>query len=129
MKTTASVLGGCIAVHSRIKKIRINTTNAVSVSDSIEIEIDITDGVKPIDAVIPVEVDIVDPEGRRAEFSGYYGAAGGRLEIHFDFAANDRPGVWQIRARERASGKSASAYVRVKPTETPETSASIDEKW
>ena len=111
-----------------IKEIRINTTNAVSVSDSIEIEIDITDGVKPIDAVIPVEVDIVDPEGRRAEFSGNYGAAGGRLEIHFDFAANDRPGVWQIRARERASGKSASTYVRVKPTETPEISASIDEK-
>ena len=59
----------------------------------------------PIDAVIPLEVTIRDPEGVPAEFSGYYGAADGTLSITADLAPNDRIGLWQIRVRDLASGK------------------------
>jgi hypothetical protein len=48
-----------------------------------------------------------------AEFSGYYGAKDGQLDVPIDIAANDAPGVWKIRARELASGLESTAYIRV----------------
>ena len=70
-------------------------------------------GGRPLEAVIPVRVEIRDPSGCDAEWSGYYGAKGGRLELKLDLAPNDRPGLWQLRAEERASGRVAVAYFRV----------------
>ena len=66
-----------------------------------------------VDAVIPMEVEIRDAAGRTAEFSGYYGAAGGKLALQLDIAPNDRPGLWRVRFRELASGLERSAYFRV----------------
>ncbi|MCA9115616.1 MAG: hypothetical protein KDA79_11065, partial [Planctomycetaceae bacterium] len=68
-----------------------------------------------VDAVIPMQVEIQDPAGRTAEFSGHYGAAGGQLELKLDIAQNDRPGLWHVRFRELASGLERSAYFRVTP--------------
>ena len=56
-------------------------------------------------AVVPMRVDIQDPTGAAAEFSGYYGAKEGVIPLRLDLAANDTPGTWTIRARELASGK------------------------
>ena len=70
---------------------------------------------KPIEAVIPLHVDVLDPDGRSAEFSGYYGAAGGKLELNLDIATNDRPGIWEVRVHDLASGQSRTAFVRVTP--------------
>ncbi len=67
-----------------------------------------TDG-QPLDAVVPVQVEILDPAGAPAEFSGYYGARNGRITIHLDLAANDLPGPWTVRARELASGRTTQA--------------------
>jgi len=71
------------------------------------------DAGKPIDAIIPVRVRIADPEGRPAEFSGYYGAKDGKLSLALDIAANDTAGVWEIEVEELASGATACAYCRV----------------
>ena len=79
-----------------------------------EIAISITDGKTPIDAVIPVQVEIIDPEGIHGEFSGFYGAAGGQLTIPITFAPNDRTGVWEVRVTELASRKSGAGYVRLR---------------
>lgn len=68
---------------------------------------------KPIDAVVPLEVAIRDPEGRLAEFSGYYAAVDGKLPLRFDVAANDRFGLWEISVRELAAGQVGRYYVRV----------------
>ncbi|MBI3191789.1 MAG: hypothetical protein HYZ36_03910 [Pedosphaera parvula] len=68
---------------------------------------------RPMDAVVPLKLDILDPSGRAAEFSGYYGAVGGRVTVKLDLARNDSPGLWQIRATELASGLTASHYLRV----------------
>ncbi len=68
---------------------------------------------QPLDAVVPVEVEVRDAEGREAEFSGSYAAVDGTLEIALDVAPNDPPGTWQITARELASGTSQVAYLRV----------------
>lgn len=72
---------------------------------------------QPVPAVIPLEVEITDPAGRVAEFSGYYGAAEGQLPLKLDIAKNDRPGTWQIRVRELASGLTGVSYFQVQRKE------------
>ena len=67
----------------------------------------------PIDAVVPVEVRITDPEGVEIERSGHYGAKSGVIEFALDIAPNDQTGLWQIQAREGASGKTGVAYIRI----------------
>ena len=68
---------------------------------------------QPLAAVVPLRVDFLDPAGRPAEFSGFYGAKDGQVEISFDLASNDTPGVWRLQVTELASGREADAYVRV----------------
>ena len=68
---------------------------------------------RPIDAIVPVKIDLIDPAGRAAEFSGYYGAKDGAVEIAAAIAPNDAPGLWRIHVRELASGLTADAYLRV----------------
>jgi len=58
-------------------------------------------------------VEIRDPSGCEAEWSGVYGAKGGLLRLKLELASNDRPGLWQVRARELASGREAAFYFRV----------------
>ena len=67
----------------------------------------------PVNAVIPLEIDIRDPDGKRAEFSGYYGAPDGQLSITLTPAVNDTPGMWTIEARELASGIVTRSYFRL----------------
>jgi len=69
----------------------------------------------PVDAVIPLELRILDPDGRRTEFSGFHAAPGGVLDLRLAFAANDVPGVWTIEARELAAGTLTRHFVRVQP--------------
>ena len=94
----------------------VNVQAPASVSRGGEVGITMTvtgrDG-KPIDAVIPLEVLIEDAEGRRAEFSGYRAAINGRTQFKIDIATNDSPGIWTIRVRELASGKSAVHFLRI----------------
>ncbi|MFT5467932.1 MAG: hypothetical protein ACI8UO_003040 [Verrucomicrobiales bacterium] len=98
-----------------IQQVEITAPETAILAESATIEIVVTDGEKPIDAVIPLQIQIRDPEGIESEFSGHYGAEGGRLTLNLDIAPNDRIGVWEIRATELASGKTGTAYFRVLP--------------
>ncbi len=73
----------------------------------------VDDAGAPVNAVIPLELVIRDPDGRRAEFSGFYGARDGQASITLTLAPNDTPGVWTIEARELASGIVTRHYVRL----------------
>jgi len=66
-------------------------------------------------AVVPIQVEILDPQGRPAEFSGYYGAKDGKVSLRMSLAANDAPGAWLIRATELASGLSSQHPLVVVP--------------
>ncbi|HJN09470.1 MAG TPA: LamG-like jellyroll fold domain-containing protein [Pirellulaceae bacterium] len=115
-------LGSCegqiLMVTDRpIQEVKITAPKEVTQGERINIDIAVTDGNQVVDAVVPIEVRIADPEGSEAEFTGHYGAKAGRQSITFDVAPNDRPGVWAINVRELASGKSTAAYVRVRATE------------
>ncbi|MCA1964611.1 MAG: hypothetical protein LDL31_11750, partial [Prosthecobacter sp.] len=62
---------------------------------------------------VPLQVEIQDANGVRAEGSGWYAMEKGRLEISLDLAPNEDPGTWQVRVRELASGMEAVKWMQV----------------
>ena len=99
---------------SEIDRIEIKDPGNCMRGDQINLDIKVLDPQgKVIEAVIPLEINIRDAEGRLAERSGYWAAVDGKLNFAIDIAPNDYEGMWQISTRELASGKSASSYFRV----------------
>ncbi|MFV1967113.1 MAG: LamG-like jellyroll fold domain-containing protein, partial [Pirellulaceae bacterium] len=92
------------AIHA----VQIKAPVKAGLGSSIPLEITVVDDAdRPVNAIVPVQVTIVDPEGRSGEFSGFYGAGNGRLRIEMTVATNDLPGAWEVRVKELASGRSA----------------------
>ena len=91
-----------------IKKILIQTPKSVKLNNKIIIEVVVlgSNG-KPMDAVVPVKINIMDPQGNVADLSGYYGAKDGRVKIVFMLAPNDLSGEWTIQVKELASGRTS----------------------
>jgi hypothetical protein len=99
---------------SAINGVRVTAPEQAAPGDAISIEAAVVDAQgEMVDAIVPVELEILDPHGRPAEFSGYYGAEAGQLQVAGHIAPNDVPGMWRIRVQELASGKAANAYMRV----------------
>ncbi|MGD9496189.1 MAG: LamG-like jellyroll fold domain-containing protein [Armatimonadota bacterium] len=97
-----------------IQGIRVSAPEQVAPGGSATIAAEVLgDDGQPLDAIVPVRVDIIDPHGRAAEFSGWYGARDGRVQVEASIAANDVPGLWRIQVQELASGRTADAYMRV----------------
>ncbi len=114
------VLGPCegalwMITERAVTAVRVETPAEARLNSRLECVIAVVDdeGVA-LDAVVPLKVEIRDPSGRSCEWSGYYGAAGGKLALAIEIAANDQPGVWEIVAQELAARNTASAYVRVR---------------
>ncbi len=97
-----------------IAAVQVTAAERAKPGETVKVEVAIVDaGGQPIDAVIPVRVDLLDPHGRAAEWSGFYGAKDGKLTITANLAYNDTPGVWRIKAVELASGSESNAYIEV----------------
>jgi hypothetical protein len=97
-----------------IDAVAISGTTSARRGATSAIEIVIADDEDaPLDAVVPIEVTVLDPDGRRSEGSGYYGAAGGTAGLNLDHAPNDTLGMWTVKVRELASGKSAMHFFRL----------------
>ncbi len=111
-------LGPCegrilMVTEKPIDGVTVSVPETAKPNTSASVKIAVNAAGKPIDAVIPVRVRIFDPAGSEAEFSGYYAAVGGKLDINLDFAPNDREGVWEIAVEELASGLETKAFVRL----------------
>ena len=105
-----------MVVEQRIADVGIAAPTEAQRGKPIAVTVSVLDATKrTVAAVVPVRLDILDPRGRPAEFSGYYGAKDGRLSVTLDLAPNDLPGMWTIRARELASGLSRRHEFSVKP--------------
>ena len=107
--------GGVYLVLDRpIDSLQIAPPQAAALGDRLQFQVEILDeDGTPVPAVVPIQLSIQDAAGREAEFSGYYGAVGGKLEVELDLATNESWGVWSIQARELASGQSNQAHFRV----------------
>lgn len=98
----------------KIHDIKLNGPERLSKGETVTYKISVCDeNGKDIEAIIPIEIEVKDSEGRVLEKSGYWKASGGKLEITLDIAENDVLGIWQISAKELASGKSVYLYPRM----------------
>ena len=107
---------GCVLMvtDEKISGVKIDAPEKCKRGDSLGCRIVVVDQKgHPLDAVIPVQVEILDPAGAEAEWSGFYGAKDSQLELKLDIAPNDKTGLWQIRVRELASGRKSVVYFRV----------------
>jgi hypothetical protein len=94
--------------------VRLKAPKRVRRGRSLAVEVRVVDGRgKNIAAVVPVRLEVLDPAGRPAERSGYYGARDGRLAVELDIAANDAAGQWTLRLTELASGRSVEKKLTV----------------
>ena len=94
-----------LVTSQKIADVRLTEPSRARLGEQVSLRVAVVDGGgRPIDAVVPVRVDILDPRDNPAEFSGYYGADHGQLTVNVDLAANDLPGTWKVRVTELASG-------------------------
>jgi len=94
--------------------VKIEVPTDVKLNGKAAVKIAVVDAAgQPVPAVVPLSVKIFDPDGREAEYSGYYGAKDGVLEINIDIAPNDACGVWQVSVQELASMMTCNAYMRI----------------
>jgi hypothetical protein len=97
-----------------IQELAVDLPAQCRLGDTIALRVTVADtNGKPIAAVVPVQVEIFDPQSRPAECHGYYGAADGRLAIDMNLARNDVPGNWRVVVRELASGRQVERTLQV----------------
>lgn len=111
--------GGSVfmVTNQKIDSIELDITGNTRLGNEIEIAVSILDKhSESLKAIIPCHLEIINPTGDISEFSGYYGAKGGKIKIHYDIAENDLTGQWIVVVKELASGiqKSQSFYVKDK---------------
>jgi hypothetical protein len=100
--------------QNKIDNIKMNGPDKLFPGQPATFRITVCDSTnKEIDAIIPIQFEVKDSEGRILEKSGYWKAQGGVLEITLDIAENDVRGVYQIKAKELASGKTVYFYPRL----------------
>lgn len=69
---------------------------------------------KPLAAIAPIKVTVLDSQGHVVEGSGHYGMADGVLLLTFDIASNDKAGSWSITVQEGLTGQSVTHTFIVK---------------
>lgn len=98
----------------RIASVELDAPARAKMGASVDVAVTVQDGRdRPIEAVVPVHLQVIDPQGAEAEFSGYYGAKDGRVSVQLDLASNDPVGTWTLRATELASGKTTEQQLVV----------------
>mgnify|MGYP000551371843 CR=1 FL=1 len=108
--------GVFLVLKEAIAEVRVSAPARVKTGQTLTCQVEILDSRRqPVPAVTPAQVEILDADGRAAEFSGYYGLKDGKLALQLDIAPNDPTGCWQIRVRDLASGLSGRAYFQVEP--------------
>ncbi len=108
--------------------VKISPPESAMLGDRKNITIEVVDNDGGLlDAAIPVEIQIEDSQGRKAENSGFWTTEHGKVGVVIDLAPNDHEGVWKITARELASGLSSAAYFRVGVKPDPANPGKLEE--
>lgn len=106
-----------LVTETPIERVAIQAPQEATCAGEALVRASVTDSAgNAIDAVIPLEFRVLDPDGRRSEFSGFYGAVDGEFTVPLAFAANDTTGVWTVEIRELASGIRARHFIRLSRT-------------
>jgi len=109
-------LGGkIIGLYPRqLGGVEIQTAKAINRGATSVLQISMRDdsGASP-SGLQPLEITITDATGARSEYSGYYCASDGVLNIDFTAARNDEPGRWTVSAIDLTAGLTAQAEFEV----------------
>lgn len=100
-------LGGKIIAIYPAKPSRLETSALPSVTQGAKsaISVAITDAArKPLPGLQPVRVEVTDPKANPTEYTGFYCADNGRLQVPFHPAANDKTGKWKIQIEDLTAG-------------------------
>jgi hypothetical protein len=71
---------------------------------------------KPLGGLQPLEVTVTDAKGAATEYTDYYAAANGELDIPLHPAVNDAPGPWRVRVEDLTAGLTAERTFNVQQT-------------
>lgn len=95
-------------------ELKVNVPDTAATGNIAEVNIAILDNKQTaVKAVLPVQVEVSDANGKPAECSGFYGAKNGSLTVKLDIASNEDPGTWTVRVRELASQMEVVRFIRV----------------
>jgi len=104
-----------LITEQKVGTLQINASKAANPGQSVAVSILLNDtGQKPMSAIVPLKVTILDSQNRVAEKSGYYGAADGKLSLTLELAPNDVPGQWKIEVEEGLTGQKAVHHLQIK---------------
>ncbi len=94
---------------SRITSIEIEAPERAEAGGTIDLSVQVSDGSGTIEAAIPLEVTVTDPEGSSRTL--YRSAVNGLFEHRLVIPINVDPGAWTISIKELLSMKEASVSV------------------
>ncbi len=99
-----------------IKQIVLNAPAEAKPGQAFNVDIVISDSTgKPVPALLPVAVTLLDPQGKQAPGSDYFCAENGKLTVPLTVSLNDQPGTWKIIAKSLADSKTATREIKVGP--------------
>lgn len=95
---------------------RIQAPESASPGQPFEVEVTVQsrDG-KPVRALIPIELDLINPSGAKVPGSGFFCAENGGLRVSFTISVNEKPGSWHVIARNLADGSTQEKALTVTP--------------
>lgn len=119
--TWKTTLGPCdgalyLVTEKPLLGLQLDAPETARRGHSAKLDIRVTTvGDGPLNAVIPIHLEIKDSNGVRAEGSGFYAADKGLLTVALDLPPNEDPGSWQIQVTELASRMTKTRFVKVEP--------------
>lgn len=99
----------------KISSVAINAAGNVKRGQSLPIDIALRDSNNGLlNGSCPLRVNIYSPTGELNEYSDYYAAINGVLNIDFAAALNDETGSWRIEVEDLMSGRKSQKKFSVK---------------
>lgn len=93
-----------------LQNLKLVHPQSATIGKKIALKITIADAA---DALIPVAIQIHNPQGETAPGSGYYCLADGILNVDLVISVNEQPGNWSINVRNLANNQTVTGKIAV----------------
>ncbi|MCC6581081.1 MAG: hypothetical protein IT440_11635 [Phycisphaeraceae bacterium] len=112
---TMDRLGGSLVAFypEPITKLTLDLPATVEAMKPVNITVTVRGNKEPIPGVVPVRVELVNPEGNASPLSQVMGTEDGVCILSWTPAINDLRGNWRVTATELASGQTANATMKL----------------
>ena len=94
-----------------IEQVTIACPTRAKPMQAVKVEVTVVGKSGPMPGTVPVEIELLDPNGDRSPLSRIIGTEEGKCTFQWTPAVNDPAGQWTITARECASSKQAITMI------------------